>query len=535
MTRVSHSMIYNNSMYNMNKAMSDLMTSNMESSSQKRVNKPSDDPYGTGMILNSRSTLSRISQYKGNIGMAKGWLSTAESALDLVDDQLVLLKEKLLKGADGGTTEKDRAILATEARQIMEQIISLSNAKFGGRYVFAGHKTDSPAFGAGMGVTARDNALDGVTFEVEGSNKTTAIVQFLEDGDAATTSLQYRYSLDGGKTWIDKDGSGNPLKSTPYAAGTAGTPGVPGTADVPSVVDCGGVKVKMWPDSSGHINVKKVDISNKHENANGTWLYLRPTAVYNGDTNDAQASLLYPSAGTIASITGVKGDFSKDIAVRVNGFDPATGDLMYSYSMDNGGQWISDKAKNTASPPQFTGDISLPGGILSLKDAQAGDQFIVKPHRADMELNISDDSTLVINNVGLDILGGNFAPGFTRDGAQPQGGRGAATNLFEVLGEAVAYLETNNQQGCQEALDKLKTAQEHVVTQRTKIGSLVNRADSALEQMTVLEFDETDRMSSVEDVDVMELMTRLAKQQLAYNSVLKSSSMIMQMSLMNFL
>ncbi len=42
-------------------------------------------------------------------------------------------------------------------------------------------------------------------------------------------------------------------------------------------------------------------------------------------------------------------------------------------------------------------------------------------------------------------------------------------------------------------------------------------------------------MSAVEDVDFSELMTRLAQEQLIYNSVLKSSSMIMQMNLSNFL
>ncbi len=42
-------------------------------------------------------------------------------------------------------------------------------------------------------------------------------------------------------------------------------------------------------------------------------------------------------------------------------------------------------------------------------------------------------------------------------------------------------------------------------------------------------------MSNIEDVDLATLMTDLANQQLAYEAVLKSSSMIMKMSLVNYL
>jgi flagellar hook-associated protein 3 FlgL len=42
-------------------------------------------------------------------------------------------------------------------------------------------------------------------------------------------------------------------------------------------------------------------------------------------------------------------------------------------------------------------------------------------------------------------------------------------------------------------------------------------------------------MSNIEDVDLASLLTELANQQLSYETVLKSSSMIMKMSLVNYL
>ena len=42
-------------------------------------------------------------------------------------------------------------------------------------------------------------------------------------------------------------------------------------------------------------------------------------------------------------------------------------------------------------------------------------------------------------------------------------------------------------------------------------------------------------MSSIEDADLTELLTRLAQQQMAYQSILQSSSMIMQLNLTKFI
>ena len=44
-----------------------------------------------------------------------------------------------------------------------------------------------------------------------------------------------------------------------------------------------------------------------------------------------------------------------------------------------------------------------------------------------------------------------------------------------------------------------------------------------------------DRMSTIEDVDLTELVTKLAQQQMAYQSVLQSSTMIMQLNIMDYL
>lgn len=67
------------------------------------------------------------------------------------------------------------------------------------------------------------------------------------------------------------------------------------------------------------------------------------------------------------------------------------------------------------------------------------------------------------------------------------------------------------------------------------MGGKEQRAELNLNILEGSRFDMEDRMSTIEDVDLTELVTKLAQQQMAYQSVLQSSSMIMQLNLMSFL
>ena len=74
-----------------------------------------------------------------------------------------------------------------------------------------------------------------------------------------------------------------------------------------------------------------------------------------------------------------------------------------------------------------------------------------------------------------------------------------------------------------------------ILTFAASCGGRENRLEAASDMLTNMELTETQTLSNVEDVDFSKLMTQLSQQQLAYQSVLKSSSMIMQMSLLNYI
>lgn len=509
--RISQRQMYSSMVYGMNSNLSTLMDLHAQNTSQKRVNKPSDDPYGSAQILQSRNTLSAIAQYKDNLNMAKGWLNTADGVLEQVQDNLVELQGILQQGANGGLSDEQRKNLAFKARGILDNLINLSNTKFGGRHVFAGHKTDQPAYHRSLSVTTRDSNIADVDFKIAGNTDHSIVVQFTSDGYMSDNPPpEFRWSDDAGKTWHTGSWSNN---------------------GVNNVMDCGGVQMEVFINGGDEL-VSAVDPDQEYETNNGTWLYIKPTAVYQGDTNDTQVVQLYPGTGSAGTTGSVKGAFHQDVAVRL---DEATGtEAKYSYSLDNGRTWTSATVNYIGPGPV---DLVLPGGVLTLDNPtfptppDPGEQYLVKPYRADITLNIGSNASIVVNNVGKDVFGGIYDVPFSAEGAQPTSG----TNMFEVVGEAIAFFESNGQQGCQETLDKLGEVMEHVVGYRTQVGAKANQVTSIETQLEFLKYDEEGRLSTIEDADLSELLTKLSQQQLAYNTVLKSSSMIMQMSLMNFI
>lgn len=114
-------------------------------STQKRINKPSDDPTGMRKVLDYRSKIGTIDQYLYNIGRATTRLESTEITLDVVDDLIGVVREVSQQQAKG--TTQSRSFAADQVRDLYDQVVSLANSKSGKNYMFSGHQTDTPAFG----------------------------------------------------------------------------------------------------------------------------------------------------------------------------------------------------------------------------------------------------------------------------------------------------------------------------------------------------------------------------------------------------
>ncbi|MFH1982204.1 MAG: flagellar hook-associated protein FlgL [Pseudomonadota bacterium] len=117
-------------------------------STQKRINRPSDDPAGMSSVLNYRKTIASIDQYQRNVGVAKTRLDIVETTLGMADDLVNQAKRITAANASGSSDAASRAIAADQITDIRDQLLGLANTQQNGVYLFGGRKTDTPPFTA---------------------------------------------------------------------------------------------------------------------------------------------------------------------------------------------------------------------------------------------------------------------------------------------------------------------------------------------------------------------------------------------------
>lgn len=599
--RVTHSSMYANFLTNMNKASSELIQLNNKASSQKDVNKPSDDPLGTARILAYRDSLSALDQYLENIDTATGWLSLADETLVQASELVTRAKEIAEQAATGTMTAANRDILSYDMRQVFDQMISLANTSFGGKSIFAGQEVSQDAYESGLMVYDADGTVEPYVESITGTSDRSVKVQFLEDGTTGTDDIDYRYSRDGGKTWVNgvvssadrKLDLGDGLSVTLRA-------GYPVTG---SPADNEDVSVGTWltvaPTAvyvGGNDHEAAVTLSSEHFQASTQGAFERDVTVqimsgnlttpsdvtyrysYDGgsswipgatdtftakETGDDSCTLELPGGEITVNGSGdamgleltvhadtasvlqmgsnvnayADGGFDRSMMVRIDNdpdvFGTAGDTIEYSYSLDGGRTWVTGKSADNSTEPE----LLVPGGSLRLaakggnNDLAQGDQFVIQPRIAELAVDISADNRVTINNVGSDIFGGSLAHGTGHYGSMDEDG----SNLFVTMGKLIASLENNDQAGIAQSLDDLDVAQNQLMNQAADVGSRENRLSTTKTILSGLKLNQEERMSTIEDVDIAELMTDLNKQEIIYQAVLTSSSRIMKMSLLDYI
>ncbi|QGY41609.1 flagellar hook-associated protein 3 [Pseudodesulfovibrio cashew] len=552
--RVTQQMLFSRYIYNLNSSLTSLMDLNLKAQTQKNINKPSDDPTGMSRVLDHRDTLRSLEQYQENISTAKGWLGAADESLMQVSTIITRAKELATQAATGTVDGDNREQISYELRSLFEQLVGLSNSEFEDKTIYSGHKVDGKAFEEIMWLTTNDDTFgSSVDFTVNGSSNTTVLVQFVDEsgtvavGDNMNLSAAgVRYSVDGGDTWLT-DGS---ISFT----------GTQGTLNLPS----SGTSVDFHSDA-----VVKNNDPNDPSVADGTWMWIRPSARYIGDDEDQPPLVDKLGSGVSQLSATASGSFlSQNVTVRIDNSSAVTMDqeINYSYSLDGGINWVTGNvAQADTSANSATLGVAN-GGILTLasngtNQLQPGQQFVIRPRSADIELDITSSERITLNSVGKDIFGGiymdpdtvlsaggaaltlgssNAGRVFHSNGAPKmaisiQGDDEYSKNLFEVMGNLVAFAETNNQTGIQQCLANLSEAESEINNAMATIGGRENRLSISETIVEGLELNENSLVSAIEDADVSELMTELAQQQIVYESVLRSTSMIMQLNLGKFI
>ncbi len=143
--RVTNSMISNNSQIHIGNAKTELMRREDQYTTQKKIQRPSDDPTVAIRSLQLRTTYAQLEQYsEKNIKDALDWMDTTESALKSINGILENMKGYLNQGANDPLDTKQRNSVLSVLQQYAKSVFEdNANADLSGRYMFTGYRTDT--------------------------------------------------------------------------------------------------------------------------------------------------------------------------------------------------------------------------------------------------------------------------------------------------------------------------------------------------------------------------------------------------------
>lgn len=142
--RITAKIMQNNSLSNINtnKTLQDKLNTQM--ATEKKINRPSDDPVVAIRALRLRTNVSQVTQYyERNVPDADSWLQITEDALSTVSEVVTDMYDQCKKAASEKLTSVDRQTILDALKNLRDEVYATGNADYAGRSVFTGYRTDS--------------------------------------------------------------------------------------------------------------------------------------------------------------------------------------------------------------------------------------------------------------------------------------------------------------------------------------------------------------------------------------------------------
>jgi len=470
-------------------------------SSGLRVRRPSDGPSDAPGIVRTRSELASIGRFERNLGSIQAELRAVDGTLF---DAVTVLQRTLqlaTQASNGVQTDESRSLIAEEVEGLFRHLASLANTVHGGRHVFAGTADSAAPF------VLDETAPDGVRYL--GNNLGRAVG--FPDGRPAQVSLA------GDQVFLTPDA----LLGTGRTAATAGPPpsppiglGVSFSGEVDGVisVDLPGFFVAAAPPAGASAgDVVSVNITS----ADGTLNETIATQPLVGGENAAQ----------IATLLNAEIDSNPDLDGVVD-FSDEGGSLKLLLS-DTLGQTVDFSSTTIGSATTGLEGGGTVGGYSAgeiagaLNAAVASDPTLsgarIRFEIVDGEVRVDGDVDFTLTAVDFS-RGTAFASGLA--GTHRVGGANSA-NVLGSVHQLLLDLRANDETAVASSVDALQRASDHVSGAQGFYGSTLRQVDITLDSLSSLESVNAERLSLLQDADLVEAIGQLQSASSAEQFVLQ--------------
>jgi flagellar hook-associated protein 3 FlgL len=144
--RVTANMSADNSVYNIQLGRARLDKLQESISSEQNVNRPSDDPISSRLLLDIGDKLKSIDQYSSNISKSNSWLKFTSTALKGMSD-IVNQAKKVTGTINSGSSDPNyRQSVHDQLVDLKKQLVDMANTQFGDQFIFGGANNTTPPF-----------------------------------------------------------------------------------------------------------------------------------------------------------------------------------------------------------------------------------------------------------------------------------------------------------------------------------------------------------------------------------------------------
>ncbi len=145
--RISTNTLYNANVNVLNQQQAQLLHTQQQISTQRRILTPADDPIASARVLEVSQADASNSQYAANRNVALNSTSMSEGVLQSVTNLLQDVRTLAVNAGSGVLNNSDRQTIATDLSGHLEELLALANSTDGiGNYLFSGFQGKTQPF-----------------------------------------------------------------------------------------------------------------------------------------------------------------------------------------------------------------------------------------------------------------------------------------------------------------------------------------------------------------------------------------------------
>ena len=162
--RISTSMLYQTGVNTIQKKTAEMLNTQQQVATGRRIVAPSDDPIASARALEVTQAQGMNLTFQTNQGYAKDSLGLLENKLSAVEEIIIHTRTRAVEAGNGSYSPSELASIAIDVRANFDAMLSLANSQNGnGEYMFSGYQADVQPF---------TGNIDGVTFQGDQGERT---------------------------------------------------------------------------------------------------------------------------------------------------------------------------------------------------------------------------------------------------------------------------------------------------------------------------------------------------------------------------